>query len=207
MYRRNEKGEVCGVLTDFDLSSWTVDLAKDYMMTSQQRTGTPPYMAYGLLEGSDPSHLYRHDAESMFYIMVMLASRYEIRAPNGVQILQEPRKLPFDGWFDQPSYKELADFKYRFLTRPKWDLELSPTFKDFHDWLRTIRLSFRKGVGAKDKHEGLVEEYQHQNKRRKAIPRFDEETLGGHIHYSTLVEPAPGLKGKLKGLVVRYDPE
>ena len=72
-------------------------------MTPQQSTGTPPYMAYGLLEGADPSHLYRHDAESMFYIMAMLATRYEIRGEGeGIQIRQEPVKLPFGQWFNQP---------------------------------------------------------------------------------------------------------
>ena len=105
MYRRNERGKVCGVLTDFDLLSWRVDLAKDYMMASQQRTGEPLYMAYRLLEGADPSHLYRHDAESMFYIIAMLATRYEIRGEGkGIQIRQEPVKLPFGQWFNQPSY-------------------------------------------------------------------------------------------------------
>ena len=210
MYRRNEKGEVCGVLTDFDLSSWTADLAKDYTRTSQQRTGTPPYMACGLLDGLDPSHLYRHDAESMFYIMVMLASRYEIRAPKGggggVQILQDPGELPFDDWFDKPSYKQLADSKRGFLTQARGDLELSPTFEDFRDWLRAIRVSFRKGVIAQQTHGDLVDERMHEKKRRrKAMPQFDEETLGGHVYYSTLVDPAPKLKGKLKGLVVRYE--
>lgn len=37
-------------------------------------------------------------------------------------------------------------------------------------------------------------------------PEFDEETLGGHLTYSVLVNPARHLTGKLKGLVVRYDP-
>ena len=51
MYRitkeKNEAGvieeKVCGVLTDFDLASWTNTLNQDYTKTSQQRTGTPPW--------------------------------------------------------------------------------------------------------------------------------------------------------------------
>ena len=39
MYRRKE-GKVYGVLTDFDLSSWTADLTSTYAKTSQQRAGT-----------------------------------------------------------------------------------------------------------------------------------------------------------------------
>ena len=49
----NAKGEperrVYGVLTDYDLSSWTEELTDDYSKTSQERTGTPPYMAHELL--------------------------------------------------------------------------------------------------------------------------------------------------------------
>ena len=35
---------------------------------------------------------------------------------------------------------------------------------------------------------------------------FDDETLGGHIRYSSLIDPVPRLKGKLEGLVIRYNP-
>ena len=53
--------KVYGVLMDFDLSSWTSSLASDYTKTSQQRIGTPLYMAHRLLGGVDAIHLYRHD--------------------------------------------------------------------------------------------------------------------------------------------------
>src|SRR5712691_3711440 len=62
-------GKVHGVLTDYDLSSWMASLNSDYSKTSQQRTGTPPFMAYGLPDGKDTLHLYRHDVESLFYTM------------------------------------------------------------------------------------------------------------------------------------------
>ena len=51
------KGRVYGVLTDYDLASWADRLTNDYTKTSQQRTGTPPFMAHGLLDGSDLLHL------------------------------------------------------------------------------------------------------------------------------------------------------
>ena len=79
--------QVCGVLTDFDLLSWTASLTGDYTKTSQQQTRTPPYMAHGSLGGVDPIHLYRHDLESLFYIMLILATHYKIvtlgRKKNG----------------------------------------------------------------------------------------------------------------------------
>ena len=65
MYRISE-GRVCGVLTDYDLASWTASLASDYTKSSRRRTGTPPFMANALLDGTDRLHLYRHDLESRF---------------------------------------------------------------------------------------------------------------------------------------------
>ena len=42
--------KVYGVLTDYDLSSWAEEMKSSYTKTSQQRTGTPPYMAQELLK-------------------------------------------------------------------------------------------------------------------------------------------------------------
>ncbi|KAK0186364.1 hypothetical protein F5146DRAFT_936072, partial [Armillaria mellea] len=74
--RSNGKGEIriLGVLNDFDLSS-IIPLKE---VTSLHRTGTSPYMAHGLLDHSDVSHLYRHDVEAFCYALLMLCCRYEI---------------------------------------------------------------------------------------------------------------------------------
>jgi len=61
MYYWNSKGEVDGVLNDYDLSSM-----KD-ILTSRERTGTVPFMALDLEDGAiegKVEHLYQHDAES-----------------------------------------------------------------------------------------------------------------------------------------------
>jgi hypothetical protein len=149
------KGKVYGVLTDFDLASWRRSMTKDYTNTSQQRTGTPPFMASGLLDGTDPLHLYRHDAESLFYIMVILATHYEIRAPKkgeagGVRMRRG--ELPFERWFDQPSYEDLASFKQTFILNLEY-LDLSPTFEDFRGWLLKLRKSFNRGLLCAKKHK------------------------------------------------------
>ena len=93
------EGKVRGVLTDFDLSSLKTTLDSGRTNTSQQRSGMPPYMAYGLLGEEDPVHLYRHDLESLFYVMLMLAARYEIQAPGegretGGLRTRDKQKLP-----------------------------------------------------------------------------------------------------------------
>ncbi|KAK0448042.1 hypothetical protein EV421DRAFT_1658879, partial [Armillaria borealis] len=76
MYRIDSAGNIFGVLNDFDLSSLIpIDEA-----TSLRRTGTPPYMAFDLLKEEKDSgpHLYRHDLEALFYVMLMICCRHSI---------------------------------------------------------------------------------------------------------------------------------
>ena len=204
---------VCGVLTDYDISSWTGPLISDYTKTSQQRTGTPPFIAHGLLGGTDTLHLYRHDVESLFYIILILATHYEIETPGkgkvgGVQMRQGLKELPYQAWFDKPSYKALAYSKLGFFSNFH-HFNLSPAFEDFRDWLEDIYLSFRRGIRSKDIHEDGLMSLRWRRDRAsedKVIPEFDDETLAGHVHYSALVDPVGNLEGELKGLIVRYPP-
>ena len=211
MYR-TVGGKVHGVLTDYDLSSWTASMNSDYTKTSQQRTGTPPFMARELLDGTEALHLYRHDVESIFYIMLILATHYEIQAPTKkeggrVRTRQDPKELPCKMWFDQPSYKALASFKQTFFSN-SGNLKLSPSFEDFRGWLLRLRKSFSLGFTAKQHHnqqrQFLLEEDESSDEG--TLPPFDNETLGGYVSYSALIGPVRNLKGALKGLTIRYDP-
>ena len=98
--------EVYGVLTDYDLSSWTKALKKDYTRTSQQRTGTPPYMAHELLSGTSRTHLYRHDVESLFYIILLMCGRHtfgykkdRVTDEETPQVVMRGGKIPYQDWF------------------------------------------------------------------------------------------------------------
>jgi len=202
--------KVYRVLMDFDLSSWTKDIKEDYTKTSQQRTGTPPFMAHGLLGGSDVLHLYRHDLESLLYVMLILATHCEIQhstKEGGLRVRQGLDELPYKLWFGQPTYEALAYYKRGFFSNLE-DFDLSPTFKDLHDWLWDLRLSFRKGIRDREIHEESAALRRRQGgvSEKEAIPEFDYETLGGYVDYSAFIDPVSKLKGKLRGLIVRYDP-
>jgi hypothetical protein len=205
--------KVYGVLTDYDLSSRAASLTTDYAQTSEQRTGTPPYMAHGLLDGTDTLHLYRHDVESLFYIMLILAAHHELQVPEdgkdgGVRMRRG--KLRFQDWFDAPNYDTLGGIKSDFFTKLK-PFEVSPSFKDFRGWLRKLQMSFACGFQAKGQHAlKQVMERQLSPELEEAggevePATFDEGTLGGHITYSALIHPARHLTGELEGLIIRYD--
>ncbi|KAF8900375.1 hypothetical protein CPB85DRAFT_1565245 [Mucidula mucida] len=64
------RGRICGVLNDFDLSSFRDSTSP----SSKQRTGTRPFMAreFHTNPEAPPAHLYRHDLESLFYVLFVL---------------------------------------------------------------------------------------------------------------------------------------
>ena len=163
MYRfieqMNTKGEseqkVYGVLADYNLSSWKKDLRTDYTRTSQQRTGTPPYMAQELLGGTSTTHLYRHDVESLFYIMLMIGRHHKIgcmmdEASEQVkcQVVMREGKLPYAEWFNARNYASLGKDKRIFFLDME-AIELSPAFEDFRPWLKGLQYCFLKGFKLK----------------------------------------------------------
>ncbi|KAJ3860489.1 protein kinase [Lentinula novae-zelandiae] len=128
MFRRKE-GRIYGVLNDFDLSSRIEDLNKNPTFNVVNHTGTRPFMSYDLLNSSwKGGHLYRHDLESLFYIILCLACRY--RKP-GVPA-DEPRA--FSKWYSG-SDKEICGEKCVFLLSPYTNLPIQPYFAGFTSWL------------------------------------------------------------------------
>ena len=213
----NAEGErekkVYGVLTDYDLSSWKEDLKKDYRSTSQQRTGTPPYMAQEILLGTSATHLYRHDIESLLYIMLIICGRHTFGVVGDGkkarrQVVMRKENLPYGDWFEARSYAALGKSKAYFFSNEE-AIELSPVFEDFRPWLTDLQYYFSEGFSARNSH----------SRRQKLSERilrvaggvaptpdpFDDETLGGNVTYSTVIDPARYLRGELEGLIVRYD--
>ena len=203
------KKRVYGVLTDYDLSSWKEDLKNDYTKTSQQRTGTPPYMAGELLQGA-PIHLYRHDVESLFYIMLLLGSRHTISptpdADGKAGIVMRREKLPYQKWFNQQDYRTLGSIKHDFILK-KEAIELSSDFEDFRLWLDALRFGFLKGIKSDpDEGEPVPLSMLSRVRSTQTPTSFDKETLGGFVDYFTVIDPIRHLKRTLRGLTVRYRP-
>ena len=217
----NAKGKieskVHGVLTDYDLSSRKKDLKKDYKKTSQQRTGTPPYMAQELLKGTSRTHLYRHDVESLFYIMLLMSARHTIETPEGEEkprvVMRRSTPLPYQDWFNEPRYHILGSIKGTFFS-DMGAIELSPAFEGFRGWLKGLQYCFYKGFLSKGFELPAVEVPEWMKEKAggstgRVKPHtpvsFDNETLGGYVDYSTIVASVRHLEGDLKGLIIRYD--
>lgn len=218
MYRVIE-GEIRGVLTDYDFSSWKAAPATDHAKTSRRATGTPVYMARELLSKTSTTRLYRHDVESLFYVLLVLCGHYTIGHTRGqsgseekLQLIERDGRLPYHYWMAKEDYW-LEYFKGCFI-EDGMRIELSPTFEVFRMWLEDLRSRFANGF--KKRYEKRMEE---QNRKRSLdksedLPwshvgepiQYDDETFGGYIDYSTFIEGARRMTGELEGLVVRYDP-
>ena len=212
---KNARGEmerrVYGVLTDYDLSSFTATMNSDYKNTSQQRTGTPPYMAHELLRGTSALHLYRHDLESLFYIMLLTAARHTIgtqkRKDKPRVILLPSLVLPYEDWFNEKHYDVLG------LRKGALFAELQPImssgiFEDFLPWLEDLQQCFSSGFKLKPSYNNRTWKIWRAAVQPATVQpvEFDDGTLGGQITYDTILAAVPYLTGNLEGLVIR-DPK
>ena len=224
---RTIEGQVHGVLTDYDVSFWK-DSLTDHTENSQQLIGTSTYMASELLKGTSTTRLYRHDVESLFYVMLVLCGCYEIIHTRGeegtearLQAVMRKGKFAYHSWFEYDGY-ELGSLKTAFL----WDMnriELTSSFEGFRVWLHGLQGRFSKGFRRKPVAElgewmkdpvnieefagyGVELEEQWDGDHEGGRVPFDDETLGGCVDYSILIEGSRHMEGELKGLVIRYEP-
>jgi len=98
-----EGNNVYGVLNNLDLT-----VLRDVPSpSSKQCTGTKLFMAINLLQCDVPVHMYRHDLESMFYVLVWITSRFN----DGDKIVNPP----LQDWADKDGMA-LLDRKSRFIS-------------------------------------------------------------------------------------------
>ncbi|KAK0201085.1 hypothetical protein DFS33DRAFT_1490386 [Desarmillaria ectypa] len=161
-------------------------------------------MAYQLLandeKGYPPKHLYRHDIESIFYVILLLCCRYKlVDTPNSLdsEILQR-MKVPsrFDSWYKLDRAQLKAE-KGDFLMG---DVTSSPTVNSgwtaFQPWVTGLHQQFMDGLNARKAHNL-------RRTRGKATESFDDETLQGCVSYSAVVDTCCQFAGST--LVVHND--
>ncbi|KAL4263835.1 Fungal-type protein kinase domain-containing protein [Pleurotus pulmonarius] len=124
-------GNVTGVLNDWDLATPVDAIGK----STNHRTGTGPFMALDLLDPVPPVHLYRHDLESLFYVLIRAAVHYDIGSgrphSHGVD-----KKL--ENWTG--TYEAARDAKALFIANPASVLDcIKPAWQPVRKtWLQPI---------------------------------------------------------------------
>ncbi|TFY66120.1 hypothetical protein EVG20_g4966 [Dentipellis fragilis] len=82
MFRRDKNMRPYGTLNDWDLSEEVSSDPGDHDAIPGHRMGTVAFMAMELLADNPPIHVYRHDLESFFWILVWAALHFNL---NGDQ--------------------------------------------------------------------------------------------------------------------------
>jgi hypothetical protein len=172
MYWKKADKTICGVLSDYDLS---VRLDRKYDGPRKQRTGTRPFMARDLLEPTPREHFYRHDLESLFYVIVVLMYRSQ-----DTTLKKEDEKLAsFPAllyWFTLGP-AALLEKKESFFQR---SLPPAPdAFRELYPPILEMKDMFDDGYRARRRHEMAM----YKLLRGSVMPSFDESTLGGHINF------------------------
>ncbi len=199
MFREDELGHVFGVPNDLDLASLLSELESG---TSLRRTGTPPFMALDLQNPHklQVRHLYRHDLESLFYVLLMLVCRHDFtREKKRALVLRE--KPPFNDWFDYAqSWSALKRTKVDFFQDTNEDFikaQIAPGFKQFEVWVisiwkklgagfvarQQVKLQPTLGRGTDDRLLKAIKAGRIKEPVMKAKLTIDDETLGGNIDY------------------------
>jgi serine/threonine protein kinase len=166
---RKEDGHVYAVLNDLDLAV-NADVQRQ---SSKHRTGTTPFMAIDLLDGEPTVHFYRHDLESLFYVLVWITSRFH----DGVEIANPPLKAWTEG-----KHQNVMDSKSAFLR--KRPLKPTERFASFGRHISRMRRMFSEGLVART----IALEDSRYNPAPQGGPEilpFADDTLGGLVTFDT----------------------
>ncbi|KAK0201059.1 hypothetical protein DFS33DRAFT_1101359 [Desarmillaria ectypa] len=196
MWRRTVNGDLYGVLNDFDLST----VRDATCASSLQRTGTLPYMAYELLindeNGNPPKHIYRHDVESVFYVIFLLCCCYQLVTTSNSHepAILARTKVPsqFDHWH-KLGRADLKVQKGDFFLKDARPM-VNSGFTDFQPWVRGLYQQFRKGINSQERYDLFKDE---------TTEPFDNDTMQGWVSYSAIVNICSKFAGSF--LVVHND--
>ncbi|KDQ23778.1 hypothetical protein PLEOSDRAFT_1108264 [Pleurotus ostreatus PC15] len=126
-----------GILNDWDLASDVIPSGPH----AKHRTGTGPFMALDLLTDDDPpTHLYRHDLESLFYVLVWAAVHYTLDKGNPVVSQPGSTIMKWTG-----TYADAREAKKSFLDDPLPIFnKIQPAFQPLRKHLNALRNLFHK---------------------------------------------------------------
>ncbi|CAA7261224.1 unnamed protein product [Cyclocybe aegerita] len=143
---------VRGILNDFDLASELDAEGKVPASSANHRTGTLPFMAKDLLQNwpksvPPPTHHYRHDLESFFYILIWAMTQYTLEKDEDGNSIRGPLPEDLEGWNVRESASvQKGDF-YVSAIFNTLDESVLPHFRElWKKWVISLFLLFRAAM-------------------------------------------------------------
>ncbi|ETW75476.1 hypothetical protein HETIRDRAFT_164389 [Heterobasidion irregulare TC 32-1] len=173
-------GKPYGILIDWDLA---IDMKSRDSVSSRHRTGTGPFMAVDHLGPKMGSpYFYRHDLESLFYILLWSACAFLL---NGTEVKKQHQIV--EHW-SVATWGDVKDKKIAFFAKTKDEFEVlseavTAPFRPILDsWLRPLAELVAWA------HAKANERAPHKRRSSKRAPLVDLETLGGNMTYKVFFE-------------------
>ena len=161
-----EGNNMYAALNDLDLA-----VSADVTSTSSNHhTGTKPFMVIDLIHPDPMEHMYRHDLESLFYVLVWITSRF-----NDGQEIVDP---PLQEWADNDGLL-LAEKKSIFLMFMPIPLRRTTQFELFGHCIVSMRKMFCDGLWVR---LSYLEELSVGPQSSSPV-HFANDTLGGLVTF------------------------
>ncbi|KAJ3900555.1 hypothetical protein F5879DRAFT_992771 [Lentinula edodes] len=183
---REKDRQKYGVLNDWDLAIWLKEWKEG--STSKFRTGTKPYMAYEQHSSQwQGPHRFRHDLESVFYVILLLVSLYS--SPTEKVRFPSTGDHRYEKWHKQDDGVLLGQ-KGNIVRAGDWQPFPQPFFSGFTLWLAALQKNLRRGIVNLENHKEAVlaaKQARENNEEPMEVPFFEDDTLGGHFSYEKVV--------------------
>ncbi|KAG6917064.1 hypothetical protein DXG01_004036 [Tephrocybe rancida] len=182
MFKTAVNGTKKGILNDWDMASFVDENDDIQLSTATHRTGTVPFMAMDLLvNNSPPPHLYRHDLESFFYILVWSAVHHDFT--NKTRLSTSPA---LEEW-NVDEFKTALKAKISFFT-VVGDLDLVianvlPDSAKLIPRIESLWLMFSNAF-----QDAWTIKRQVRSQPGSQFPDWDNATLGEQITFFTFME-------------------
>ncbi|KAJ3900988.1 hypothetical protein F5879DRAFT_924981 [Lentinula edodes] len=157
---RAKDGKKYGVLNDWDLAFWLHE--REGISGSRFRTGTRLFMPHKqhLRRWRGP-YRYRHDLESLFYVILLLTTLFSSPSKRAYNSLDndedsdeedgDEEMIGYERWFTQGD-SFLHDKKFKIILVVSWRPHLTHFFCDFFLWLKRFHRCLYDGFTAYSLH-------------------------------------------------------
>jgi len=168
---KHHQGRSKGIVNDWDMASHLDDAGEVPLSTARHRTGTIPFMARDLLVENPHAHLYRHDLESFYYILVWAVVHFDLK--NKRRHKNHPNLADWDAsTLGQARKAKISFIQSRTIASETFDHARKEFAELRKQWLEPLRRLFKDAAESEDRNESSD---------------YDLSTYGGVLTFETFM--------------------